>query len=194
MPHLLFGASKAADWRSAGSGTFVAVDGRLESVPGADAGLYWCTHPTPPDFILRLEWLRWRHADASGVLVRFRAPGERADDNPAAAAGCDGFEVRIDEVGPPGATAMHRTGAIYNEPAQLLTPRTPHPPAQWNQFEIVVRGQLYIVRLNGQQTTSFENPDPRRGRPSESGDARYIGLQLSPGSRVAFRNISIETL
>ena len=32
--------------------------GALETMPGNDLGLYWCTQPTPKNFILRLQWLR----------------------------------------------------------------------------------------------------------------------------------------
>lgn len=89
---------------------------------------------------------------------------------------------------------MHRTGAIYNQPTQVLTPRPARPPAEWNTFDITVRGQLYVVHLNGQQVTRFENTDARRGRPTSGAAPSYIGLQIHPGSRVAFRNITIEPL
>src|SRR5690606_3038093 len=89
----LFAGPDCRAWRSAGSGTYVAVDGRLESVPGEGVGLFWCTEPTPPDFLLRLEWLRWRETDASGVLVRFPEPVAQPRGNPASVAMRDGFEI-----------------------------------------------------------------------------------------------------
>lgn len=191
---LLCAGHDLADWRTAGSGSFVFVDGRLESVPGHDVGLFWCTVPAPPDFALRLEWLRWRHEDASGVLVRFPEPRAAPDGNAAVTAARHGFAARIGEIGAPGETAMHRTGAIHGEPNQLLTPRSPRPAAEWNRFEIIARGQTYVVRLNGQQTTRFQNADPTRGLPTGAAGPSYIGLQIHPGSRVAFRNIGIEAL
>ena len=37
-------------------GAFNVVDGALESFPGNDIGLFWCTTPTPANFVLKLEW------------------------------------------------------------------------------------------------------------------------------------------
>jgi hypothetical protein len=190
----LFDGVTTDRWAMAGSGHFVVVDGRLESVPGGDLGLFWCTVPTPADFVLRLRWLRWRHEDASGVFVRFPPPPSSGATNPSFAASRAGFEVQIDEVGIPGATAIHRTGAIFNEPTQQVTPHPARPAAEWNDFEITVQGQRYNVLLNGRQTTSFLNTDPERGRPSAPGTPSFIGLQVYPGSRVAFRNIRIRSL
>jgi len=119
----LFDGSSTRNWQMAGGGHFAVVDGRLESVPAEDLGLFWCTIPAPPDFVLRLRWLRWRHADASGVFVRFPRPEPRPDSNPAFIAIQRGFEVQIDEVGIAGATGIHKTGAIYNQSRQQLDPR-----------------------------------------------------------------------
>jgi hypothetical protein len=102
--------------------------------------------------------------------------------------------VQIDEVGIPGATSIHRTGAIFNEPDQELTPRPARPAAEWNEFEIAVQGQRYSVRLNDRPVTTFVNGDPARGRPSRPSAPAFIGLQVSPGSRVAFRNIRLRPL
>src|SRR5205807_1795544 len=55
-------------------GRFIVVDGSLESAPGSDIGLYWCTTPTPQDFTLQLEWRRWQDGDNSGVFLRFPDP------------------------------------------------------------------------------------------------------------------------
>jgi hypothetical protein len=182
------------NWEMAGSGRFVVVDGRLESVPGDDVGLCWCTVPTPPDFILRLSWLRWRHEDTSAVVLRFPRPQPGETANPAWVATTRGYAVRIDEVGIPGATSIHMTGAIFNEPAQHITPRAARPAAEWNEFEITVRGQRYEVVLNGRPVTDFINTDPRRGLPSAPGAPSFIGVQVAPGSRVAFRDIMIKAL
>lgn len=187
----LFDGASPDNWQMAGSGQFVVVDGRLESVPGDDRGLFWCTVPAPPDFILRLEWLRWRHEDASGVFVRFPRPLPSG----AAFVTIDrGFEVQIDEVGIPGATNIHKTGAIFNEPSQQISPHPARPAAEWNDFEITARGQRYSVALNGRRVTTFVNTDPTRGRQSAPGAPSFIGLQVGPSSRVAFRNIRIKPL
>ena len=192
--HWLFNGDDIERWRTAGTGAFVVVDDRLESVPGEDLGLFWCTTPTPANFVLRLQWLRWRHEDASGVFVRFPRPAACPDGNPAFSAIYRGFEVQIDEVGLPGATAIHRTGAIFGQREQRLRSPLVRPPAEWNDLEITVRGQHYAVRLNGQPTADFDNRDPERGLPSTQQAPSFIGLQIYPGSRVAFRRIAIKPL
>jgi hypothetical protein len=190
----LFDGASTANWEMVGSGHFVVVDGRLESVPGSDLGLFWCTMPMPADFVLRLRWLRWRHEDCSGIFVRFPRPQPHGSQNPAFDATHHGFEIQIDEVGIPGATSIHRTGAIFNEPDQHVTPHPARPAAEWNDFEITVNGQHYAVRLNDRLVTTFVNTDPHRGGPSGPAAPTFIGLQVSPGSRVAFRDIRMRTL
>ncbi len=57
-----------------------------------------------------------------------------------------------------------------------------------------MQGQCYSVRLNGRPVTTFVSADPARGHPSALGAPSFIGLQVSPGSRVAFRSIRIKAL
>ncbi|MBX3026196.1 DUF1080 domain-containing protein [bacterium] len=190
----LFNGDGVTHWATVGAGTFVMVDDRLESVPADDLGLFWCTIPAPANFLLRLQWLRWRQEDASGVFVRFPHPEPCSEGNPAFSAIYRGFEVQIDELGLPGASAIHRTGAIFGQRDQRLRPPKTRPPAEWNDLEIAVRGQSYVVRLNGEVSTEFENRDPARGLPTTRMAPSYIGLQISPGSRVAFRRIAIKAL
>ena len=187
-------AGSMENWEMAGKGHFVVVGDRLESVPGDDVGLFWCTVPSPADFVLRLSWMRWRHEDSSGIFVRFPRPPRSSVPNPAVVAAAHGFEVQIDELGLPDAASIHKTGAIFDEAAQHVTPRTARPEAEWNDFEIVVQGECYSVTLNGRRVTTFVNSDLRRGRPSTAEAPSFIGLQILPGSRVAFRNLRIKAL
>jgi choline dehydrogenase-like flavoprotein len=168
--------------------------GTLEMVPGNDLGLLWYTKPMPADFVLKLEWLRFRHEDNCGVFVRFPHPDSKGYNNTAFVAVHFGFEVQIDELGAPDGLGIHRTGAIYNESSQTLTLQPAHPAGQWNEFEIRVQGQTYTVLLNGVQTTTFTNTNPNRGLPSTSASPSFVGLQTYPGSRMAFRNIRYKSL
>jgi hypothetical protein len=190
----LFNGEETEHWAMAGGGHFVMVDDRLESVPADDLGLFWCTIPTPPNFILRLQWLRWRHEDASGVFVRFPRPEPCPHGNPAFSAIYRGFEVQIDEVGMPGAAAIHRTGAIFGQREQRLRAAAARPAAEWNDLEVMVRGQRYTVRLNGALASEFDNRDPARGLPTTRTAPSFVGLQTYPGSRVAFRRIAIRAI
>jgi choline dehydrogenase-like flavoprotein len=190
---LLFNGYDTSGWRMAGRGDFIVVDGTLESVPGNDIGMSWCTTPMPPDYALRLEWLRWRQDDNSGVFVRFPNPDGKGYNNTAYVGVNFGFEVQIDELARPDGLDIHRTGAIYNEPGQTPTLQTARPPGEWNEFEIRVQGQSYTVLLNGAQVTQFQNPHADRGLPSTPGSPSFVGLQAHTG-RVAFRNIRFKAL
>jgi hypothetical protein len=132
-----------------------------------------------------------------------------------------GFEVQIDDnaigdstkdfhgIRPePDGLHKNRTGAIYkiqagdriwhqdrNEPAmQTYTPGPPLVPDVWFEYEIVVQGDDYTVFLTNtrsgdrRQTTTFHNTDGDRGRVPG-----FIGVQVYPGSAVAWRHIRIKT-
>ncbi len=189
----LFDGVGTANWRMAGRGTFFAAGGVLEMVPGDGLGLLWCVTPTAADFTLRLEWMRTREDDNSGVFVRFPHPDSKGYDNTAWVGVDFGFEVQIDEHGD---TPIHRTGAVYDQPGQTLTQIPALPPGQWNQYEIRVKGQTYTVLLNGTQVTSFtfaagsDGAHPDRGLPGTAAVPRYVGVQAHTG-RVLFRRIRI---
>lgn len=193
----LFDGAGTANWRMAGEGGFFAADGVLESVPGNGLGLFWHTVPAPADFTLVLEWMRTREDDNSGVFLRFPHPDGKGYQNTAWVGVDFGFEVQIDELARPNGAGEHRTGAIYGQPGQTLTPKPALPPGQWNTFEIRVQGQRYTVRLNGQPVSDFtftpgsDAAHPDRGLPSAPGAPRFVGLQAHTG-RVRFRNIRIK--
>jgi hypothetical protein len=196
---MLFDGADTSKWRMSkitnqpgrdNPGTFLVVDRSLESLPGNDLGLFWNIDPTPPDFILKLEFLRWRDDDNSGVFLRFPDPNSKGYNNTAYVAIDFGFEVQIDEIGqgnPPG-LPIHKTGAIYS----FAAPQNPNvrPPGQWNEYEFRAQGQNYQVFLNGTKVTEYQNPDPVRGTTT---NPCFIGLQTHTG-RVAFRKIQIKAI
>jgi hypothetical protein len=184
-------------------------------------GLFFYEPQKFENFILRLDFLLSHPFgpgnDNSGVFIRFRDPRlpDPAPDpndpstNAAFVAVHTGFEVQIDEEArgdtrfaePDGAFFSH-TGAIYkikqlgNAPGQQDY-KNKHRlvEGQWHNYEIEVKNQTYIVRLNGQETTRFErsNNDNVRGKPpSVDPDSGFIGVQTHTG-RVAFANIRIKT-
>ena len=178
-------------------GRFLLVDGTLESSPGSDLGMLWHMTPTPPDFVLKIEWRTWTLQDNSGVFVRFPDPTTRNYDNTAFVGVDFGFEVQIDALGQPDGASIHSTGAIY----ALAGPTThaAHPVGEWNTYEITVQGQQYDVRLNGVLVTQYSFPPgsdaahPDRGLPTTVGAPRFIGLQTHSG-RVGFRAVQIKAL
>jgi choline dehydrogenase-like flavoprotein len=158
-----------------------------------------------------------------GDAIKPRTAGEPNFDpeNPAWKPVIAGFEVQIDDkargdsskdfygIRPePDGKFKNRTGAIYkiqagdrvwhlnfNEPAvQSYNPGPALVPGVWFEYEIVVHGDDYTVFLtnlqSGQrtQTSFFHNTDPDRGRAPGC-----IGVQVYPGSTVAWRHIRIKT-
>jgi hypothetical protein len=77
---------------------------------------------------------------------------------------------------------------------QAYTPGPPLVPDVWFEYEIVVQGDDYAVFLTNtrsgerRQTTTFHNTDGDRGRAPG-----FIGVQVYPGSAVAWRHIRIKT-
>jgi hypothetical protein len=178
------------------------IDGTLETVGGNDLGLFWCTTPMPPDFILRLQWLRLTHESNSGVFVRFPDLDSKNYDNTAYVGVDFGFEVQIDELGAPDGLAIHRTGAIYRgdnrTDNETLTQQPARPVGEWNDYEIRVQGQIYTVSLNGTQVCMFDNTTtyPGRGLPSAPGAPSFIGLQVYNNFSyfVRFRHIRFQAI
>jgi hypothetical protein len=173
-------------------GQFIVVDGALEGTVSTGLGLLWFTAPMPLSYVLKLQWKRFRHEDNSGVLLRFPNPRSKSYRNTAWVASHFGFEVQIDELGvgnPPGASKF-RTGAIYDVDNQAFSLQPARPAGQWNDYEIKVQANDYTVFLNAQQVTKFTNTDPTRGQAANS----HIGLQIHPGSRIAFRNIQMKEI
>jgi hypothetical protein len=173
-------------------GQFIVVDGALEATHATGLGLLWYKTPMPLNYILKLQWKRFRHEDNSGVLLRFPDPRTKGYRNTAWVASHFGYEVQIDELGagdPYGADKF-RTGAIYDQENQAFSIQPAKPAGEWNDYEIRVDGDQFTVYLNGAQVTDFTNMDPNRGQAPNS----HIGLQIHPGSRVAFRNIQLKPL
>src|SRR6184192_4032997 len=176
-------------------------------------GLLFLATQTFSDFRLKLEFQFGRIDDNSGIFVRFRNPRLPVPDrnlpgvsfpyNNQAFIGVDtGFEVQIDELarGNPDGLDEHRTGAVYGiligpNPGQQDYRRGPGlVPGQWSTYEIEVRGNTYVVRLNGQQTTTFTNTDPFKGKAKiTDSDSGYIGIQSHTG-RLKFRNVQVMEL
>ena len=207
----LFNGFDLSEWRmttiknqaNTNAGQFKVINGTLESVAGNDMGVLWCTRATTPNFILRLQWLRWTDRTNSGVYLRFPDPEKTGDakgyNNRAFIADDFGFEVQIDEFGD---APVHRTGAIYRKDNQTdfetLTQKAARPVGEWNDYEIHVKNQVYTIKLNGDTVCVFDNTSryPGRGLPSTSAAPAYIGLQCyaDPNSRVAFRQMRIQAI
>ncbi len=178
-------------------GTFLIRRGALEVHPGTDLGLLWLARPTPPRYVLRLQWMMTAPDDNSGVCVAFPHPEQQGYDNTAYVGVNFGFEIQIDELARPDNAPIHRTGAIYSFKGPTDGPLSVHPPGEWNQYEITVDGADFTVALNGQVVNRFhftgDPQSPQRGLPSTPQQPRFIGLQTHTG-RVLFRRIQWKAL
>jgi Domain of Unknown Function (DUF1080)/GMC oxidoreductase len=172
-------------------GGFRVRRGMLEGRTGTDLGLLWLNRPTPPRYVLRLQWMMTSADDNSGVFLGFPDPTKENYNNPAYVGVNFGFEVQIDELARPDSASIHRTGAIYGIKGPDTPPAT-RPVGEWNDYEITVDGPHFTVALNGQMVNQFhftgDPQSPRRGLPSSAQDPRFIGLQTHTG-RVFFRRI-----
>ena len=97
-------------------GRFIVTNGALVAIPGTDIGLLWHDQPTPPDFVLKLEWRRWQDDANSGVFLRFPNPETRNYDNTAFVGVDFGFEVQIDQLAAPDGLPIHKTAADLRLP------------------------------------------------------------------------------
>lgn len=217
----LFDGSRASlsQWRLFGQGKFDLRDGVIVARPFGGLGLLAFPEGFN-DFELRLQFSLDRVDDNSGVFVRFRNPlkpvprrdGSGSDiykDLPFVAVDT-GFEIQIDELalgnrdkGEPDGMDKKRTGAIYDIPTtpgwfqQDFRGRNRQAKLNdWNDFTIEVgkngAGDIFIVHLNGEPTTTYTNTDKYRGKPlADDADSGWIGLQSHTG-RVGFRNIRIK--
>jgi hypothetical protein len=198
----LFDGTLTSDWRMStirnqpgreDAGHFTVEDGALVAHPGTDLGLLWNTRPTPPDYLLELEWRLSAADDNSGVFIRFPHLDGYGYDNTAWVAIDFGFEVQINEPGVPDGAPEHTTGAIYGQTDQAFTRVVANPPGSWNSFAIRIVGSSYTVHLNGREVTRFDNHLAGRGLATTPSAPSFIGIQTHTG-HVAYRNIRIRPL
>jgi hypothetical protein len=119
-----------------------------------------------------------------------------------------GFEIQIDEeargdtrFGEVDGLLFNRTGAIYKvkdfgtaDGQQNYQNNQTLAQERWHSYEIAVSGNVYVVRLNGQEATRFTRKasDVFQGNPpSADAVSGFIGLQTHTG-QVSFANIRIR--
>jgi len=149
----LFDGSSFEGWRHVGPGRFVLKDGamRAEHDP-QDRGWAWLwwTREQYSDFVLRLRFKVETWEDNGGILLRHVDP--LGDPNRSTASG---DEVQIQE------GFENLTGGIAHEADafRLATGMV----GDWNDLEVVARGKLYVVRINGVEVQRFVSAKQTRG-------------------------------
>lgn len=170
-------------WRMAGRGGFADTGDAVETYGGP--GLLWYAARRYTDFALHVAWRIAKPGDNSGVFIRI--PPLRDSPQPAIE---HGYEVQIDDRGIDPerglcGSALHLSGAIYGlAPARRTASR---PTGSWNEFDIVARGPVIRVRLNGALTAATDCAARRR--------TGHIALQAHhTGSVVQFRDLRVQCL
>jgi hypothetical protein len=183
----LFNGKDLSGWKMVGPGRFVVEDGMLKTEGGM--GLLYYTGKKFGDTTLRVVFKTNGQRDNSGVFIRL--PEQPKDPWYGVH---NGYEVQIDS----GGDEWHCTGSLYS--LSKVSDRTQQKPAgEWNTMDIVMKGQLTTVLLNGKKINEFRGDqevpprkqwyEPVRGPRPDSG---YIGLQNhDPRATVHFKEISI---
>ncbi len=164
---LIDGAKGLSNFEILGDGNWRAADGFIEVTEAGKDGSYLVSKKAYVDFALRVEF--WASEDAnSGVFLRCEDPKKPTD------ASC--YEANIFDRRP---DPIYATGGIVG-----VAP-APQPPPQaggrWNVYEIIARGDLIAIALNGKKTVEIRETRHLGGR---------IALQRVAGT-LRFRKLAI---
>ncbi|MCZ2150291.1 MAG: DUF1080 domain-containing protein [Bryobacterales bacterium] len=183
----LFDGRDLDGWKMVGPGSFSVEDGMLRTHGGM--GLLYYTREKFGNCTIRVVFKTTGDHDNSGVFIRL--PEQPKDPWYGVH---NGYEVQIDAAG----DDWHSTGALYS--LSKVTARNQKPVNEWNTMDIILKGQLTTVLLNGKKINEFRGDQPvpprkqwfepvRGPRPDEG----YIGLQNHDGrSTVYFKMISVK--
>ena len=178
----LFDGKDLSGWKTNGSEKWVVDDGAIlgESTVGKYG--YLTSEKTYRDFNLRLRF-KCETDGNSGVFTRSRITGESPKSGP----DIEGMQVEVDPT--------RHTGGLYESGGRgwvaLPTPEGERAikPRDWNDLEILARGNHFTTRLNGVQIVDFTDPAPKFTE-------GVIGLQLHTGGgvKIRFKDIYIQEL
>lgn len=165
----LFDGESFAGWTGLGrdavpEGHWTIEDGTLRKVASGQVpaaadgqpleGGDLMTVETYRDFELAFEW-KVSEGGNSGVKYNVSESLSTAHDPPYAALGFE-YQVLDDERHPDGEDPTHRTGALYDLIAADAAAKQVHPPGEWNQSRIVLRGSRGEHWLNGQRVVAYD--------------------------------------
>ena len=182
----LYNGKDLTGWEMVGPGRFVIEDGLMKTEGGM--GLLYYKGRKFANTTVRVVYKLGAARANSGVFIRLPEP----PGDPWYGVH-NGYEVQITS----GGDDWHATGAIYSLSKAAL--RTQKPMDEWNTMEITLRGNLTIIKVNGETVNEFRGDQPvpprkmwyepvRGPRPDEG----YIGLQNhDPVSVVYFKEVSV---
>ncbi len=174
---LLFNGRDLTGWKQSGPGGFTVEDCAMTSFGGL--GLLWNDTQQYADYSLKLQFKLSDEGDNSGVFTRFPDPG-----NDPFVAVDNGHEIQIKE-GQPN-DEPQKTGSVYNFDREDR--RNARPIGEWNDYEIRVVGQTYVMTLNGVEVNRYTSDGTRP-------DTGFVGLQNHGNAdAVSFRNVQVREL
>src|SRR5215470_13718644 len=176
----LFDGKDTNGWKMVGPGHITAENGMLKTEGGM--GLLYYTGKPIGNATLRVVFKTTGDRDNSGVFIRM--PEQPHDPWYGVH---NGYEVQIDA----GGDEWHSTGALYS--LSKVTARNQKPAGEWNTMDIVLKGQLTTVFLNGTKINEFRGDqavperkqwyEPVRGPRPDTG---YVGLQNHDGRSTVY--------
>lgn len=163
---LIEGSGNLDQWNTIGNANWRMEDGAAMADSGAG---FLVSKQSYRDFEIRAEF--WSDADAnSGIFMRCQDPKVVTDKN--------AYEVNIFDKRP---DPTYATGAIVGF---AKIDRKIIAAGRWNTYEVMVKGDMMTVTLNGERTVELR-------------DSRFasgpIALQRTAGV-VKFRKVQIRTL
>lgn len=179
----LLDAAHTTGWEQCGKGGMRISQGVGTTWFPNEAGFFgiaWYKKQTFRDFILRVEYRAIQAEYNSGLRLRFPKPVDPGQVSK------DGYEVSILNADSPESQKEQTmlTGAIAHT-QRPQTPPTVRPLGEWNEMEVTVVGQKYVVRLNGSVVTEFTGSKFLEG---------YVGIENHRRGSVQFRNVRIKEL
>ena len=166
---LLFDGKSLDGWEArptfapASSGDWNVENGALVC-PGTSAG-WLATVDEYSDYHLKLEF-RGNEKVNSGVFLRSQKEGQPHKT---------GYELQIWDYQPAGYNTGSLVGAVKAKATKII-------PDKWNQYDITVDGDHYLIILNGE--TLLDTRDSAH-------DSGVIGFQCQKGNRIEFRSIRL---
>ncbi|MEZ5356392.1 MAG: DUF1080 domain-containing protein [Bryobacteraceae bacterium] len=163
---LLFDGKSLDGWTAIGAPKWAVENGAIVAQPGTQT-LGWLRSAAQfGDFHLMLDFRTREHGN-SGVFLRAATEGEPH---------VTGYELQIWT-----GNEKYPTGSLVNH---VSTDKGKFKGDVWNTYDVTVRGDHFVIKLNGKLVLDTHQDKTRKG---------HIGLQ-SNKDRIEFRNLKIRPL
>ncbi len=159
----LFDGKSLQGWEAQGAAEWMVENGAITTKPGPYGWLR--TIRQFDDYQLKLEFRACENCN-SGVFLRSATTGEPH---------VTGYELQIWT-----GNAKFPTGSLVNHAAATAK----FTGDAWNQYDVSLRGDHFVVKLNGRTVLDVHDPKSKSG---------HIGLQ-SNKDKIEFRNLKLKPL